>query len=296
MKTTALTIVVVMFIVTALFINYNKPTAAMPLTSATPQLTDEAARRDAFKKWIRSTEELVGATQDKDARSVLEFVKSSALLAKPTRICAEFLEGGREGMTTHFAVIMLRQGDETVSPQWAEYASDHATAGAHYMPDEGLMIIKSNFEFSRFCQGLIMLHEGRHAQQFLTRHYDWKSPRTFCEEERDTHEFQNRITSMKLGEAYSEYVIALTEEMTAELAKQGFKPGEAHADRRRDFTEFDALWPTKSRLERDFRDTSIWIHANFVMLDQTFGKDAADQKALFLFSRYKEKGMFPDVE
>jgi hypothetical protein len=296
MKTTALTITVVMSILTALFINHNKPTAAMPLTSATPQLTDEAARRDAFKKWIRSTEELVGATQDKDARSVLDFIKQSALFAEPVRMGAKYLEGERYGVPAHFGVVMLRHGDETISPEWATYASEQTSAGAHYMPDEGLMIIKSNFEFSRFCQGLIMLHEGRHAQQFLTRHYDWKSPRTFCEEERDTHEFQNRITSMKLGAAYSEYVIALAEEMTAELAKQGFKPGEAHADRRRDFTEFDALWPTKSRLERDFRDTSIWIHANFVMLDRAFGKDAADQKALFLFSRYKEKGMFPDVE
>jgi hypothetical protein len=303
MKTTAL--LFSGLLVAFLLVNYSLGSRNwLDLGAGFPSETDTELneRNQMFREWVHSAEEIVGATQDPTARNVLEFVKSSALMASPARIGAKYLEGGRDGITTHLGVVMLRPGDESAGPEWSNHTSSESNAGAHFQPNGPMMVIKSNIEFSRFAQGIVLLHEGRHAQRFLTTHYDWEQARAFCEEERDTHEFQNRITAEKLGTSYTVLVEKLAQEMKGVLAQAGYRPGEATAPRKRNFSEFDELWPPASEHERDFRDTSVWIHANFLLLDEAFkvsgefNQGAADQKALFLFSRYEELGILGDSQ
>jgi hypothetical protein len=250
-------------------------------------------RESLSKDWLSAVKDIVEKTNDSQAKEIYEFIQDSALLAEPHESGAKFLQGSRPDQKYYFALVMMKEGDDKVGGNW-KGAYSYDTGGANFIPDSQMMILKSHLPTSDIYKGIIFLHEGRHAREFITRRYDGQNPKTFCEEERDTHEFQNRITSKLFGKEYDELVDKLSMELETTLKLEGFSPGEALAPRARPLNEFDTLIPVNSETERNFRDTSIWIHGNFRMLERAFGeKESKDKKALMLFNLYKKNGLLP---
>lgn len=249
-------------------------------------------RARLFEDWMRCARNIATKTGDPEAAAICDFIEQSALLADPIENGTRFLQAGRENQETWFALVMLTNRDGGLKDlNWRRAVSTTSGPGANFQPDGPVMILKSHVPMSDLKKGLVLLHEGRHARQFLTKPYDWGNPRIFCEEERDTHEFQNRLTEAMLGKPYIDAVERIADEIEQMLAKEGFKPGDALPYRQRSFTELDTIFPAETQFEQDFRDTSVLIHANFRTLERQFGKEAQDQKALALLNMYERSGV-----
>ncbi|MFA7194002.1 MAG: hypothetical protein WC087_03745 [Candidatus Paceibacterota bacterium] len=289
---------VVIIAIIILVINHNDKkkhsTVSFENESSHMVVIEELDRTKLYNQWFTAAKDIAQKTKDPEAIEICEFIEKSVLLAEPHPNGGRFLQGAREDQKHYFGLVMMCKGDQDAGFDWRRDYYSVAGSGARFMPDGPMMIIKSHIPTSTLKQGLILLHEGRHARQFLTQRYNWTDAKKFCEEERDTHNFQNRITSALLGESYTKLVIDISHEYEKALADGGFKPGEALAHRSREFTEFDSIFPAISKFEQDFRDTSIWIHANFIMLERAFGAEAENHKAIFLFQLYKESGIVPN--
>lgn len=303
MKAPLLTLVgAVIFAAVILIINHNykhQTWASTQQQTDTPvpvmhaSLAESLSQRSPlFEEWMRAARNIATKTGDEEAVAICDFIEQSALLAEPVENGARFLQAGREDQPTHFALVMMTDRDSALKDlHWRQIFSDTSGPGAFFKPDMMSMIIKSHVPVSDLKKGLVMLHEGRHARECLTRAYDWTNPRIFCEEERDTHDFQNRLTEGMLGKPYIDVVEKIADEIEHALDLAGVKPGEALPYRERSFTELDEIFPVASQFERDFRDTSVWIHAIFRTLERHFGKDAQEQKALALLNIYERNGV-----
>jgi len=243
--------------------------------------------------WFKDAREVAEKTKNEEAKSIASFMEENSALAEPDLQGSRFLETANGSLW--FILVPIVVGDNSKGPMWQAYYSKMGSGGvANFQPDVRAIVIKSHIKMTPTWRGIVLLHEGRHAKEFITRQYDWQDPETYCNEERDTHDLQNLLVMGIGGEKYKTFVNTLAEEMEAELKEKGFSPGEASVSRSKNYPELDEIFsPSLSTLERDFRETSVWIHANFLMLEKKFKNKADEKKSLFLKTRYASKGILP---
>lgn len=237
--------------------------------------------------WIGDAVTVAQKSGDVQALQVSHFLQENSVLAEPEPRGVRFVEGA-ENNKRWFAIIPLVVGDENLGPNVRRFTSANDPGFAHFLPDQRAMIVKSHVRISPLWRGIITLHEGNHALEFISERYNWRDQKIFCEKERDTHNFQNRVTEKIGGESYRVFLASLASEIKQEMQKKGVPLGQGIWHRSHSFPELDAIFgPPESGLERDFRETSVWIHAYFVLYESVFGKDAEEKKALFLKTLYK---------
>ena len=241
--------------------------------------------------WLAAARAVATKSANAQAQEVISFLEANNILVEPTVEGVKLLETSKD--KNWFGFQLLVQGDGRISPVWEEmYTVANASFVANFNADVRMLVVKSHIPTSETWKGIVLLHEGNHALQCIMRRYDFHDPQVFCDEERDTHEFQNRITEKIGGERYTSFVNALSVELEEKLRKKGYKPGEVVYRRDRHFSELDDIFgPSESALERDFRETSVWIHASFIMLERAFGDQAPSQKSLFLKTLYNKSGV-----
>jgi len=233
--------------------------------------------------WLKTLEELVRKTKNPEAKLVLEFVRDNGIVGLP-----RVMEGGQMGIqvlekpkgdfASWFNFVPLVKEDEALGGAWEGYTATNipasgldALAVAHFLPGLRAIIVKGNTPMSDIWRGIMFAHEGFHAKTYLAAPYDLENRHTFCEKERDAHNFQNELM-VKLGGAT--YQTALEDEMqrmNTVLTAGGLEVGEAHVGR----AEYDArleqaFGPSLSDYEKAARGTQFWMHANFQMIERSF--------------------------
>lgn len=243
--------------------------------------------------WFNDAREVAEKTKNEEAKSIVSFLEENSVLAEPDPQGSRFLEAGNSKLW--FMLVPIVIGDNSKGPMWEKYYSKMGSGGvANFQPEPRAIIIKSHIKMTPAWRGIVLLHEGRHAREFITRQYNWRDPETYCNEERNTHDLQNLLMMGMGGEKYKAFINNLAGKLEAELKEKGFSPGEASISRGNHYPELDEIFsPSLSTLERDFRETSTWIHANFHMLEKRFEKEASRKKSLFLKNMYNSNGILP---
>lgn len=258
------------------------------------ELVSEKNRFVLRATWLNDAKEVAEKSGDSEAMGIISFIEKNSALSEPTPQGARLLESGNGPLWFSFVPIVV--GDDSMGPMWEKYYSPMGSGGvANFQPDARGLVIKSHIKMTPFWRGIILLHEGRHAREFITRQYDWKDTQMFCGEERDTHDFQNRVTLKLGGKRYHDLVLSLAMDIEGKLKTKGYKPGQAVVHRSSHIPELEEIFtPAQSTLEKDYRESSVWIHANFLLLEQTFGVEAPEKKALYLKTIYSGTGILPD--
>jgi|GEM_PF-6377593 len=269
--------------------------AQVQVRASSEEIANLKRRKEVFLSSLEAGERIARQTGDKEALAVIAFVKDSYVLTEPAAqglACRVIEVQSGSGEQWIFATPLIA-GDEFKSAEWNRIMKSLPAAGM-FLPDINTLVVDGVTPFSEFTKGILALHEGRHAQRFVTDKYDWKDTRTFCCQERDTHEFQNRLTATIGGKKYQDLLGREVARLKAELDGAGIPVGIGMAPRSPYHAEFDEIFgPALSDKDRKFRETSFWIDANFRLLEKYSKGDVAEQKALFLKTTYAEGGLLP---
>ena len=254
----------------------------------------EKSREGYRDEWFAAAQKVADQTGDPQALEIIRFLKENSVLAEP-RINGyiKILEKPRG--PNWCVLVPFTEKDVAMGGIWATRSSGSAThAAASFMPDSRIIVIKSQVPCSEIWKGLLLLHEGNHAYCYIHERYDWQNDVVFSEKERDTHEFENRITAKIGGKAYDDFLEKLIVEIVEETKKASkITEGRFIVHRTREYPELDEIFGTpESELERAYRATGVWIHAYFLIFDRTF-VDAGTEKALFLRLLYHNTGVLP---
>ncbi len=192
--------------------------------------------------------------------------------------------------TDSVRIVPLELSDEKYD-FWKKRFMD-APEAASYSPTQRMFVLHSYVKVSPKISGLIWAHEGDHAHTNAKNSYWPKTKQAFCEQERDTHEFQYRLTADIGGASYKKL---LQEEVGVmyEMVKNSSKIiGTSFPTLFGYQKALDSVFgPALSDFERDFRNTHLWTDTIFHFIDKYFTGDKERQKAAVLCAIYDELGV-----
>lgn len=240
-------------------------------------------------KWFLALqEEVIDRTHDVQAQAVLETLKEHSITAMPVEDGVLFLSDVKSEKGILFIPIV---DSDRKHDLWKPFLEADSVA-AHFIPEQRALIVKDNVKMSAVFKGILLAHEGQHAKNFIDHPYEQQSDKEYCEEERDVHEFQDRLTLALGGNEYEALLKGEVKRLHDGLQKAKQKVGHAIVPRREYHDEMDKIFgPALSDREKSMRETWLWINANFRMID-TYGKGNVaikeNSKGLFLCSLYKK--------
>jgi hypothetical protein len=187
-------------------------------------------------------------------------------------------------------IVPLVRSDEKYD-FWKKRFIDTPDA-ASYSPAERMLVLGTYAEVSPKFVGLIWAHEGNHAFSNATTAYWPKTKQAFCEQERDTHEFQYRLTADVGGAAYKKLLQDQVVIMHNTVKNTSKVIGTSFPDVSDNHEALNRVFgPAYSDFEKDFRNTHLWTDTIFHLIDRYFAGDKERQKAALLCAIYDELGV-----
>ncbi|MEY2640785.1 MAG: hypothetical protein RL150_178 [Candidatus Parcubacteria bacterium] len=270
------------------------PTEVETFNPDPPRLTivsQETDRQKLFDAWYASAERVASESGNGQAHEILAFIKKNGQMSEalPDGNIVSVVQPEKAATIDFdkepwFGLYMMRKGDERLSMErYAEFYNSGEAGHASYSPERRLLTLKSHVPMSWISQGILMLHEGMHAKEYLTRQYNVSDATVWCDEERKVYNFQNELFRSVFGKTYDERIEALAAEFTQTSADAGKKPGEHLVLMNRWYSEFDeVLPPVESEHERLFRNSHLWIHGAFRMLELAHPRTNEQEKVRLL--------------
>lgn len=267
----------------------------MPITGDEVKL-----RTQEIEKWAKAMHDLAERTGNKHASEVFNYVMQSSVLGVPRSVRHKWAWqtiGKPKRETANPTVLMPLLAQDAALEGWERLASipnptnnRDSQAGAMFLPDENMVLLKGADQLSETWRGINGLHEGDHALTFNKEHYRWRDSNEYCRRERDTHEFQNVLMVEVGGRVYETALDSEKERMKAVLTEAGLKPGEYSVGRTAYDPRLDQAFGTaSSTFEQDLRATAFWIHAAFDLIDDSImdRQRAEEEKAAFYCTTVK---------
>lgn len=249
-------------------------------------------RKLIYGQFVEAASNVVEKTKDPEAAELLGFLNKNVIFAEPVDQGIRVIENSTQ-TTQWVAVVVLLSGDELKGDHWKHVVSEIPAAG-QFLPYIRALLVDGIHPTSNFTKGIIFLHEAYHAKHWIELQYDWKDIRTFCMKEVETHEFENRITSKFGGESYQHVLEEEVKRQLNFLKAQHFQVGAGSVSRSPYDDRLDKIFgPALSKMDKDSRQTNLWIHANFVLLERYFEGDVENQKGLFLKTIYDKAKILP---
>lgn len=278
----------------------SESNSAPPASQNNANLTPEEAgkmvieRRAVLNDWLKEADEIAKRTKDPVAAKIVQLIRDGAVIGRPNPKGVQFLEAPKSDSTPWMTVVPVMPNDDRTG-KWENMVS-YDYAAAQYLPDARAIVINPNIPTSPLFKGFILLHEGNHMGIDLFTPYDQSDHQLFCEDERNTHEFQNKLMSEIGGKAYQDILEQEINRLKSVNAQNGGTVGRNIPQRTLYHDSLDKVFgPALSEHEKDLRETHLWIHAYFTLIDRELpgGYEAKeDSKAKFLFTLYSRKGMF----
>lgn len=184
-------------------------------------------------------------------------------------------------------IVVLTHAEEKYGV-WKRYFEKNS--GAFFDPEYRAVVIKNTDKISSELSGFNLGHEGNHALLFL-KNQNIRSRKEFCEEERDTYEFEFRLMASYPG--YEQYISKEAARLASSVKKTASGEilfpwsGKYH-------TELDGIFgPALSEYEKKGRETITWIDIVFHAIDISYTGDKEELKAEFACGVYADKGIIP---
>jgi len=246
-------------------------------------------RAEIRNEWFEDTKKVVEKIKDEQASEVFRFAEENSVLGAPDEKGVKFLEQGKSKQW--FTIIPFLNGDENVSDHWKQMQNPNAAA--RFLPGgTRALLLENSASYSPTTKAIIFLHEGAHAYIYVHNPYDGvQNNEEYSSEEMKVHTFQNKIMSLLGGKKYQE---VLDFELARINAKAKYLEGKLiSVPDRSEYNEglAEAFEQPASQVEKDFIQTSVWIHSVFTFFDQNFKIDSEKRKAFFLLSIYKKGGV-----
>ena len=245
----------------------------------------------AQREWISCAKKMFEKTKLKEVEDILNFVKTHGASYAPTSYGVVSI-GNENAIQPVFKIIVLFPDDAMLGGIWPVYLGGKLGA-AGYNPVRRWLVLHNGDYLSDLTKGLMVIHEGRHAMQYLT-HPDWDSAdaKTFCYDERDAHELEMRLLGILGRDGYSKYRKAKMQK----LAKMNF---EQQLDLWRLTCNSDdglgKVFHPQSSFEFDALNTLAWFDAQFCLIDHDkrwkSQAEKEDQKAILMRVMFKMAGL-----
>jgi hypothetical protein len=260
------------------------------------RMTEIAKRKPLMDDVFEAAQKIVDKTKDEDAKAVLEFLRESAFLCapyfhpdRPDNLASIVLESARKDARAVLGIVPLIEGDQNVSKAWArEYAAKTASAffGEGPFP---LIVVGSQTSMPEFWKGLIFLHEGHHALADAASVFDdIDDPylkRALVES--TAYEMETRLISKYYGTEYEKLLAEETRRVEDSYKKDGSIPMPDYENGNGSkMSQF--LGPVQSRMDRGVRESLLWIHGVFRVMEKYHPEDPEKAKVDFLWTMYKE--------
>lgn len=248
-------------------------------------------RRAYFNQQLVKAKKVVDLTKDSEAKMLYSFLAEEAIILAPV-----MYNGGVQGLVcepprtgNYVSVFVIFKKDLNLDESFRTKMTKESVA-ASYDPGTKTLIIKEWANFSDLWAGLILLHEARHAYENIFFPYDWRDNFLFCEHERTTHEFENRLIAKIGGAAYEKI-------LSGEIARIERSLDSAKVDWKKEMVSMRKITGLEkifgksiSSYETDARNTHVWIDAYFHFYDHKSSspEEAIDCQDKLLLTLYRQ--------
>ena len=258
-----------------------------------------AERQKLGDRLFEAAQLVVDKTHDPEAIKILAFLKKNAVLAEPFGVPDPNDQpvriSDKESGHYFFSLVPLVTSDVKLGGAWTgsiNRLKKERTFGA-FQPDNRMMIVHMDQEVGQVMIGVTFLHEGYHAMNYLPAPHDWQDHKAFSRDERDTHEFQNRLMSKLGGQPYTHFVAKEAKSSLAKLKSEG-KLGQSVPAIKEYQEAYKIFGQPKSDTDKDLLNTSVWVDIVFHTIDLYADKATAkEEKARFMYSVYRKLDSLP---
>ncbi|MFH1078157.1 MAG: hypothetical protein V1745_02660 [Patescibacteria group bacterium] len=240
--------------------------------------------------WRNAAQYVTDATKDAEAGRVMEYLLTSVGFGLPGNNSVTVLRVPQDAKSKVLLVPILQE-DERLDPG-LKRMNQSETSVALYRPSDKVIVIRSE-RMSTVWKGLLLLHETKHAMSFAQKPYDSNDLKQLCYEELATLEFHCRLMSEIGGETYARVLRAEVDRLRGHPNTKIDSYPMKFPDRSGYEPMLEkAFGPSESDLERSSRQTQVWVHAVFKLLEADYaGSDKDDTKARFIWGFYRLLGI-----
>jgi hypothetical protein len=239
--------------------------------------SNDLPRLKQAKEQIKAAADIAKKTQNHEAELVLGLLQNYTAVAAPIS-WGRAQAISRSSDEPEVGFVSLRPGDEKYGHEWAQPYYDKRM-GAEYMPLQRLIVMRY-YPCSRFWQGIIVLHEVKHA----LNHRRWGYPvwgagfafwghqldggRAYCQEECNVLAFEHELLESLGGKPYKHYLNKMMARMVREAKRAHKEIGEYFVIPDQYDPELNCLGgPPLSDEEKSCRRIQCWLNACFWLID-----------------------------
>jgi hypothetical protein len=231
-------------------------------------------RAPARDQLLKNAERIVDLTKDGEAREILQFLKDRHILGLISSNGTSVLEPINPQSIIAFAPIFPEDVKYYLAMKPLVGESRQLHASVFGSEKRMTLAIRFDYKMSWFAEGIIVLHEGKHAKNLFTRGYAISDAKKYCAEEVEVRDFDRRLQAL-VGKSHYENVIDhCVKKIKRDLKIHNLEVGEAFCDLIEYDDELDMAFG-KAESDRDRSGRSIWIHidSNFRLLEAKFSGD-----------------------
>ncbi len=263
---------------------------AKPSTAPDPAIiqTQIDQRKPVKEQWIADAQQVANRVHDQQADMVIDLLRQHSFTCMPSKSGIMVLETPPANKPfVYFVAIMPHE--KMPNAVWNEVATSEDFA-ANFFYDTDTIVVRETQRCSPTWRGIILLHEGDHADCMLFKPYNAHDLGLLSRAERDTHEFENRLLSSLGGPAYAKVLDNEVARLRTEVIRHGGMDN-IIPPRTEYNSQLDRIFgKAQSQFERDVRQSHVWIHALFTLIDRDFKGDVESQKAKVMYTIYRSKG------
>jgi hypothetical protein len=246
--------------------------------SVVPPLEESLQLRQALKDvWWNATQDVLERINYPQANEVFEHITRNAVLVEPIDSgSARLLESPPNDNV--FLMILITIESDLSTDQYLAQILNEGGSGALFTNAPPLITLYPG-ALSPTWKAIMLLHEGWHALSWYIEPHDFANREAYAIEEVRAHDFENQILSRLGGEDYS---VVLVDEMTRiRTTLNSVPPLEEGQIALVGRTEYDIrmdhiFGPAQSDFERDLRQTHMWVHAQFALIEERMPNEAPE--------------------
>lgn len=245
-------------------------------------------RQASMDKYLKACKQIATQSDVSKAILVADYIKDHSTFGIPivNGFGAEILVP--EDMVGIVPVVR----EDLRFPYWRRFIMSNATA--QYDTVGRWVAIRADQEINPNWCGLLMLHEGKHVYDYITKPYDTNNKNIFYPKECATYTLQFEVMQKLGGKKYEDYMSILIEELKRLKKKKGldyYSLNQVEVDSEVLNTNFG---PIHSNYEKTSRETDILLHGIFGLIDLQSGgnkQKTLTEKSKLLHRWYSSTGV-----